>query len=43
MLDVWHLGHDLAEGVGYVHCDRQDYVQNGVGGARYVRGGNSNR
>ena len=37
MLDVWHLGHDLAEGVGYSPSDSPDDVRNCVGGTVFVR------
>ncbi len=33
MLDMWHLGHDLAEGVGYEICCPVDFIRNNVGGA----------
>jgi hypothetical protein len=37
MLDMWHLGHDLARGVGYGLADVTDFVRNGVGGTVYIR------
>jgi len=36
MLDVWHLGHDLARGLGYKPTDSDDFIRNGVGGTVYV-------
>jgi hypothetical protein len=32
MLDMWHLGHDLAEGIGYESCYPEDFIRNNVGG-----------
>ena len=32
MLDMWHLGHDLAEGIGYESCYPADGIRNKVGG-----------
>ena len=37
MLDMWHLGHDLAEGVGYTRAEPADFIRNGVGGTVYLR------
>ena len=37
MLDMWHLGHDLAQAVGYRETDRGDFIRNGVGGRVYTR------
>jgi len=37
MLDMWLLGHDLAQGVGYSKADPGDFIRNGVGGTVYVR------
>lgn len=37
MLDVWLLGGDLAEGLGYVRGGIRDFIRNGVGGTVYVR------
>jgi hypothetical protein len=36
MLDMWHLGHDLARGVGYRPGDPGDFIRHDVGGAVYV-------
>ena len=37
MCDMWHLGHDLARGLGYEVRDPIDFIQNGVGGSVYLR------
>jgi hypothetical protein len=37
MIDVWTLGKDLADAVGYVRGDMADFIRNGVGGTVYVR------
>ena len=36
LIDMWHLGHDLAESVGYQMGFPFDYVRNKVGGVVYV-------
>ena len=37
MLDMWHLGHDLAIGAGYESGDPMDVIRNDVGGTVFVR------
>jgi len=37
MVDMWHLGHDLATGVGYHSADATDFIRNGVGGTVFIR------
>jgi hypothetical protein len=37
MLDMWYLGRDLAESVGYTLGDPLDFIRNGVGGSVYLR------
>jgi len=37
MLDMWHLGHDLAIGVGYESGDMMDFIRNNVGGTVFIR------
>ena len=37
MLDMWHLGHDLAAGAGYENRDPMDFIRNDVGGTVFVR------
>jgi hypothetical protein len=37
MCDMWHLGHDLARGVGYSAKSSDDFIRNGVGGTVFVR------
>lgn len=37
MLDMWHLGHDLAIGAGYESGDPMDFIRNDVGGTVFVR------
>ena len=37
MLEVWHLGHDLARGIGYEISDPVDFIRNEVGGTVYRR------
>ena len=32
MLDMWHLGHDLAAGIGYESYYPEDFIRNNVGG-----------
>jgi hypothetical protein len=37
MLDMWYLGHDLADAVGYTRAGPADFIRNGVGGTVYLR------
>jgi hypothetical protein len=37
MLDMWHLGHDLAIGADYESGDVMDFLRNDVGGTVFVR------
>lgn len=33
MLDMWHLGHELAKGAGYKNGYPADFIRNNVGGS----------
>ena len=37
MLDMWHLGSELALALGYETADLRDFIRNGVGGTVFVR------
>jgi hypothetical protein len=37
MRDMWHLGHDLARGVGYEVRNPADFIRNEVGGTVFGR------
>jgi hypothetical protein len=37
MLDVWHLGSDLAKALGYKRSEPEDFIRNNVGGTVFIK------